>query len=213
MIDRAALALRDFLAKEAAGGIVLIASAALALIVANSFYADAYFGALQTQLTLPLGLVEIDKPLLKWINDGLMAVFFFVVGLEVKREFLDGQLSSRDKASLPLIAALGGMVAPALVFVAINQGTPENLSGWARVRLSCGQGWPCQTPRRHRLAAGPWRLSACRHRLYHEPVHRRPCLHRSGAGRRGQAGRAQRVADRGGRRLCTLTHSASTGNS
>lgn len=131
MIDRAAAALSDFLAKEAAGGIVLIASAALALIVANSFYADAYFGALQTQLTLPLGLVEIDKPLLKWINDGLMAVFFFVVGLEVKREFLDGQLSSRDKASLPLIAALGGMVAPALVFVAINQGSPENLGGWA----------------------------------------------------------------------------------
>lgn len=131
MIDRAAAALSEFLAKEAAGGIVLIASAALALIVANSFYADAYFGALQTQLTLPLGLVEIDKPLLKWINDGLMAVFFFVVGLEVKREFLDGQLSSRDKASLPLIAALGGMVAPALVFVAINQGSPENLGGWA----------------------------------------------------------------------------------
>lgn len=131
MIDRTAAALKDFLAKESAGGIVLIAAAALALLVANSALSDTYFGTLQTPLSLPLALIEIDKPLLKWINDGLMAVFFFLVGLEVKREFLDGQLSSRDKASLPLIAALGGMVAPALVFVAINQGTPENLSGWA----------------------------------------------------------------------------------
>lgn len=131
MIDRTAAALKDFLAKESAGGIVLIAAATLAVLVANSALSDTYFDTLQTQINLSLGLVEIDKPLLKWINDGLMAVFFFLVGLEVKREFLDGQLSSCDKASLPLIAALGGMVAPALVFVAINQGNPENLSGWA----------------------------------------------------------------------------------
>lgn len=131
MIDRTAAALKDFLAKESAGGIVLIAAAALAVLVANSALSDTYFDTLKSQMNLSLGLVEIDKPLIKWINDGLMAVFFFLVGLEVKREFLDGQLSSRDKASLPLIAALGGMVAPALVFVAINQGNPENLTGWA----------------------------------------------------------------------------------
>ena len=91
MIDRTAAALKDFLAKESAGAIVLIAAAALALLVANSALSDTYFGTLQTPMPLPLALIEIDKPLLKWINDGLMAVFFFLVGLEVKREFLDGQ--------------------------------------------------------------------------------------------------------------------------
>ena len=73
----------------------------------------------------------IDKPLLLWVNDGLMAVFFFLIGLEVKREVLDGQLSSWNKASLPLIAAIGGMAIPALVFLAINFGHPDNTAGWA----------------------------------------------------------------------------------
>ena len=73
----------------------------------------------------------IDKPLLLWVNDGLMAVFFFLIGLEVKREVLAGQLSSWDKASLPLVAAIGGMAIPALVFLGINAGYPENTAGWA----------------------------------------------------------------------------------
>ena len=81
--------------------------------------------------TLPLGDWSVEKPLLKWINDGLMAIFFFLIGLEVKREFLAGQLSSRDKASLPLVAALGGIAIPALVFLGINLGSPENIRGWA----------------------------------------------------------------------------------
>ncbi|MEM6858462.1 MAG: Na+/H+ antiporter NhaA [Pseudomonadota bacterium] len=131
MIDRFGDALKDFLKQESAGGIVLIASAALALIIANSPLAPAYFGTLESKLNLSYGAFEINKPLLLWINDGLMAVFFFLIGLEVKREMLSGQLSSWDKASLPLMAAIGGMAVPALVFVAFNLGEPDNINGWA----------------------------------------------------------------------------------
>ena len=131
MIDRFGDALKDFLKQESAGGIVLIASAVLALIIANSPLAPAYFGALETKLNLSYGAFAINKSLLLWINDGLMAVFFFLIGLEVKREMLSGQLSSWDKASLPLMAAIGGMAAPALVFVALNYNEPANINGWA----------------------------------------------------------------------------------
>ena len=131
MIDRFGDALKDFLKQESAGGIVLIASAVLALIIANSPAAPAYFGTLETKLNLSYGSFEINKPLLLWINDGLMAVFFFLIGLEVKREMLSGQLSSWDKASLPLMAAIGGMAVPALVFVAFNYNEPTNINGWA----------------------------------------------------------------------------------
>ncbi|MEL7446080.1 MAG: Na+/H+ antiporter NhaA [Pseudomonadota bacterium] len=131
MIDRVSAALKDFLKQESAGGIVLIVAAALALVVANSPAADAYFGTLGTKLNVSFGAFAIDKSLLLWINDGLMAIFFFLIGLEVKREVIEGQLSSWDKASLPLVAAIGGMAIPALVFLGINSGTPENTAGWA----------------------------------------------------------------------------------
>ncbi|NQX93503.1 MAG: Na+/H+ antiporter NhaA, partial [Erythrobacter sp.] len=131
MIDRFGDALKDFLKQESAGGIVLIASAVLALIIANSPLAPAYFGTLESKLNLSYGSFEINKPLLLWINDGLMAVFFFLIGLEVKREILGGQLSSWDKAALPLVAAIGGMAVPALVFVAFNYNEPANINGWA----------------------------------------------------------------------------------
>lgn len=131
MIRSAGAALKDFLQQESAGGIVLIASAALALVIANSPFAPTYFGTLATNLTVAFGSFAIDKPLLLWINDGLMAVFFFLIGLEVKREVREGQLSSWSKASLPLVAAIGGMAAPALVFVAINWSSPASLDGWA----------------------------------------------------------------------------------
>ena len=131
MISAIAPALRDFLQKESAGGIVLIFAAALAMIVANSPFSGLYTAALGVPVVAGVGSFVIDKPMLLWINDGLMAVFFFLVGLEVKREVLDGQLSSWNKASLPLVAAIGGMALPALVFLAINSGSPENLSGWA----------------------------------------------------------------------------------
>ncbi|RWP30922.1 Na+/H+ antiporter NhaA [Mesorhizobium sp.] len=114
---------REFLASEAAGGIVLMAAAALALVVANSPLAETYFDALHAYL----GPLSVSH----WINDGLMAVFFLLVGLEIKREMLDGQLSTWPRRALPGIAAAGGMLVPALVYVAINRDYPAALSGWA----------------------------------------------------------------------------------
>ncbi|UZF91913.1 Na+/H+ antiporter NhaA [Bosea sp. NBC_00550] len=116
-------ALREFLHSEASGGIVLMAVAALAVVIANSPAAPFYFAALKSYV---LGL-----SVLHWINDALMAVFFLLVGLEIKREMLDGQLSSWGRRALPGFAALGGMVAPALIYVALNRGAPESLRGWA----------------------------------------------------------------------------------
>ena len=124
-------ALKTFLKQESAAGIILMIAAALAIVVANSPAAGLYTDWLAVPVVAGIGNAVIDKPLLLWINDGLMAVFFFLVGLEVKREILTGQLSSWKKASLPLIAAIGGMAIPALVFVGINMGDPENLRGWA----------------------------------------------------------------------------------
>ena len=120
-----------FLRHEAAGGVVLLAAAILALVLNNSPLAWAYEALLDTPVSIRIGGFAIDKPLLLWINDGLMAIFFFLVGLEVKRELLVGELSSMRSALLPLIAALGGMVAPALVYVAINIANPLALKGWA----------------------------------------------------------------------------------
>ncbi|RWC37884.1 MAG: Na+/H+ antiporter NhaA [Mesorhizobium sp.] len=114
---------REFLDSEAAGGIILMAAAALALIVANSPLAETYFSALHAYLG-PLSLSH-------WVNDGLMAVFFLLVGLEIKREMLDGQLSTWPRRMLPGIAAAGGMLVPALVYVAINRNNAAALSGWA----------------------------------------------------------------------------------
>src|SRR5919107_938505 len=115
--------LRYLLDNEAAGGLVLMAAAALALVVANSPLTPAYFGALHAYL----GPLSVSH----WINDGLMAVFFLLVGLEIKREMLDGQLSTWPRRMLPGIAALGGMVVPALVYLAITWNEPHLRSGWA----------------------------------------------------------------------------------
>ena len=116
-------ALRDTLVSEAGGGLVLMASAALALVVANSPLADTYFAALKSYVG-PLSLLH-------WINDALMAVFFLLVGLEIKREMLDGRLRTWPDRVLPGLAAAGGMAAPALVYVAVNGSSPETLRGWA----------------------------------------------------------------------------------
>ncbi len=123
--------LRDFMQKESAGGITLIVAAALALVIANSPFAASYFDMLDVPVVAGIGSGVIDKSLLLWINDGLMAVFFFLVGLEVKREALVGQLNSWNKASLPLMAAIGGMAMPAAIFIAFNLSAPQNLGGWA----------------------------------------------------------------------------------
>ncbi|ESZ25909.1 MULTISPECIES: Na+/H+ antiporter NhaA [unclassified Mesorhizobium] len=114
---------REFLDSEAAGGIILMVAAALALIVANSPLAETYFSALHAYL----GPLSVSH----WVNDGLMAVFFLLVGLEIKREMLDGQLSTWPRRVLPGIAAAGGMVVPALVYVAVNRDNAAALSGWA----------------------------------------------------------------------------------
>ncbi|MCJ8191906.1 Na+/H+ antiporter NhaA [Sphingomicrobium aestuariivivum] len=131
MISTIAPALRDFLKKESAGGILLMIAAALAVLVANSPLAGLYRDWLAVPVVAGIGGAVIDKPLILWINDGLMAVFFFLVGLEVKREVMTGQLSSWRKASLPLVMAVGGMALPAMIFAAMNWGDPQALRGWA----------------------------------------------------------------------------------
>jgi Na+:H+ antiporter, NhaA family len=123
--------LRSFLNNEAAGGYVLMAAAALALVVANSPLAAQYFGALKTYVGFDLGPVRLNLSVLHWINDALMAVFFLLVGLEIKREVLDGQLSRPSRVILPGLAAIGGVVVPALIYVFFNGAYPETRAGWA----------------------------------------------------------------------------------
>lgn len=113
----------DFMSGSAVGGLVLMATAALAMVVANSPWADAYEGFLRAQLG-PLSALH-------WINDGLMAVFFLLVGLEIKREFIDGELATNRLRVLPGVGALGGMVVPALIYLAINGTHPDTRDGWA----------------------------------------------------------------------------------
>ncbi len=124
-------ALRAFLVHEAAGGYVLMAAAALALVIANSPLASGYFAMLKSEHGFVLGPIHLRESLLHWINDGLMAVFFLLVGLEIKREVLDGQLSRLSNALLPAIAAVGGVVVPALIYLAFNAGVPATIAGWA----------------------------------------------------------------------------------
>jgi NhaA family Na+:H+ antiporter len=118
-----------FADKASSGGILLIAAAIVALVWANSPWGQSYTGFWGTELSVSLGPFSIEEDLTHWINDGLMAVFFLVVGLEIKREILVGELSSPRRAALPLAAAIGGAVLPALIYVAINFGT-EGVSGW-----------------------------------------------------------------------------------
>jgi Na+:H+ antiporter, NhaA family len=123
--------LRVLLGHDAAGGVILLAAAILALILDNSPLEWLYDRLLETPVSLRVGHAGIDKPLVLWINDGLMALFFLLVGLELKRELLVGDLSTWRRAVLPLIAAVGGMVVPALIYIAINAGNPAGLRGWA----------------------------------------------------------------------------------
>ncbi len=120
-----------FLKMESAGGILLMISAILAIIVANSPLYNLYNLLIETPIVMQVGMLKIAKPLLLWVNDGLMAVFFFLVGLELKREFLEGELSETKNIILPGIGAIGGMIAPALVYVMFNYNDPVALKGWA----------------------------------------------------------------------------------
>ena len=128
-IDRLLLPFRMFVQAEASSGILLLVAAAVALIWANSPWGESYLHLLETEIAIDVGGTVLSESLLHWINDGLMAVFFFVVGLEIKRELIVGELSSPKLAALPLAAALGGMVVPAFIYIAINFGTPE-VRGW-----------------------------------------------------------------------------------
>ena len=131
MVPAARRAIEEFLAKETAAGFLLFAAAMAAVLAVNSPLSALYAGLLRTPVELRIGALEIAKPLILWINDGLMALFFFLIGLEVKREIVEGELASLERATLPLLAAIGGMALPALVFVGINWGQPANLRGWA----------------------------------------------------------------------------------
>lgn len=122
--------LKQLLTSEAGSGIILVFVAIIAMVLANSALADLYFGTLKTPLTLGVGEFSLEKPLLKWINDGLMVLFFLLVGLEIKRELVQGELSNPRRAALPLIGAIGGILGPALIYVAINAGNDETLRGW-----------------------------------------------------------------------------------
>ncbi len=121
----------EFLHHEAAGGIILLVAAIAALIASNSPLQWLYHHFLDVPVGVRAGALEIQKPLLLWINDGLMAIFFFLVGLEIKRELVRGELSTFGQATLPAVAAAGGMIVPALIYVAVNWGDPAALRGWA----------------------------------------------------------------------------------
>ncbi len=116
---------------ETAGGILLIFAAAMAMIVANSPLLPYYNKLIEVPVRISVGDFEIAKPLLLWINDGLMALFFLAVGLELKREIIEGELSHPKKIILPLLGAIGGMVVPALIYIAFNYKDPVAMNGWA----------------------------------------------------------------------------------
>ena len=120
----------DFLKTEAASGLILAGAALVAILLANSPWRESYFAFVHSPFTLQAGGFEETKSVLKWTKDGLMAVFFFVVGLEIKYEILKGELSNPRKLAMPVFAAVGGMVAPALVFLAFNLGEGGHPNGW-----------------------------------------------------------------------------------
>ena len=124
-------AIKNFFSREEKSGILLLLFATLALITVNSPLQSLYYDIKYTDIPINLGDFNFTKSVSHWVNDGLMAIFFFVIGLELKREILEGELSSFDRMVLPAIAAVGGMAAPALVYILININNPENMSGWA----------------------------------------------------------------------------------
>jgi Na+:H+ antiporter, NhaA family len=129
--SRAVRGLQEFFRLEAAGGILLIAAAVLAMIFANSPLAALYDGFRELPVQVRIGSLDLAKPLLLWINDGLMAVFFLLVALEIKREVLSGQLSSRAQLLQPLLCAAAGVAVPAAIYAYINRGDAQAMQGWA----------------------------------------------------------------------------------
>ncbi len=123
--------IKKFLQLESAGGVILMITAALAMICANTPLAQYYDLLIQTPVEIRVGALQIAKPLFLWVNDGLMAVFFFLIGLELKREFFEGELSRPANVMLPAIGAVGGIVAPVAIYVVFNHGNVEAMRGWA----------------------------------------------------------------------------------
>jgi NhaA family Na+:H+ antiporter len=123
--------IEEFIKKESSSGILLIIATILALTLKNSMFSDVYAAFLRTPVEVRFADLHIAKPLLLWINDGLMAIFFLLIGLEVKREFIEGQLSTPSQVALPGIAAIGGMAVPALFYIVINHDDPTAMRGWA----------------------------------------------------------------------------------
>ncbi len=123
--------IEGFIKKESSAGILLIIVTIVALLLENTHFSAMYNSFLHTHVEIRFGDLQIAKPLLLWVNDGLMAVFFFLIGLEVKREVMEGHLSSVKQVALPGIAALGGMIVPALIFIVINQSESFAMNGWA----------------------------------------------------------------------------------
>ena len=124
-------AIKNFFSREEKSGILLLLFATLALITVNSPLQSLYYDIKYTDIPINLGDFNFTKSVSQWVNDGLMAIFFFVIGLELKREFLQGELSNIKQALLPIIGAVGGMLVPALFYVFINFGDSETLNGWA----------------------------------------------------------------------------------
>jgi NhaA family Na+:H+ antiporter len=129
--DLAAGAIREFLRLQAAGGIVLMLATVVALVLANTRAEGLYQAFLETPVEVRIGALRIAKPLVVWINDGLMAVFFFLVGLEIKREVMEGDLANPAQLALPAFAAAGGMAAPSAIYWWLNRGDPVGVNGWA----------------------------------------------------------------------------------
>jgi len=123
--------IKEFIQRQSSAGIILILATICALFLQNSFLAEIYTKFLHTPVQVSVETFGIAKPLLLWVNDGLMAIFFFLIGLEVKREVLEGELSTKSQIALPSIAALGGMVMPALIFIAFNYKDTFAMNGWA----------------------------------------------------------------------------------
>ena len=123
--------IHDFIRLESFGGVLLFIATILAMIVANSPLASLYNAFLDTTVAIQIGSFDINKPLLLWVNDGLMAVFFFLIGLEIKREIVEGELSSISQVVLPGIGALGGIIGPASIYIILNLGDSVALDGWA----------------------------------------------------------------------------------
>ena len=131
MINYISAPFKWFFKLEAASGLILLVSAIIALIVSNSSLSELYFDTLNKYLFIGVNNFGLKLSVLHWINDALMAIFFFFVTLEIKREFLQGELSSKKQAILPIVGAVGGMLVPALIYIIINFNTPNTLNGWA----------------------------------------------------------------------------------